>query len=74
MARDRAVVNEKNIGDALQSLPRLMLIGADRLIREVSARCDNRKTKFSAEEVMERRGRQQEAQPRIRGSDSAANF
>src|SRR5450759_3742942 len=51
----RTVVDQKNVGNAGESRKCLVLIHADRLVRQIAASCDNRKAKLFHQQMMQRR-------------------
>ena len=66
-------MNEKNIGDAAQSFERLAFISANRLVAEVAAGGNDRKTEFSHQQMVQWRVRQHDAEIRIAGSHRRTN-
>src|SRR5208283_3885475 len=69
MADNRTIVNEEKISDTAQSFPRLPFVRANRLVAQVAAGGDDRKTKFSHEQMMQRIRRQHHAEIRIAWGD-----
>ena len=58
VAADRPVVDQKQIGDAPQTLERLPFAGADRLFRQVSAGGHDRLTEVAHQQMVQRRAGQ----------------
>ena len=66
MAGDRAVVEQKTVGDCAQPFEGLPLVGADRLVGQVAAGGDQRAV-YLFQQQMVQRGRRQH-QPQLRGA------
>ncbi len=59
---DRAVVDQKQIGDPVKAGQRVMLVGADRLAGQIAAGGDHRKAEIAEQQVMQRRVGQHRAE------------
>ncbi len=68
-AVDRPVVCEEGIGDAGQALACLAVLEGDRLVRAVAARHHERPPAAVEQQVVERRVREHQPEPRRAGSD-----
>ena len=73
MADNRPVVNEEKIGNATQPIQRFQLIGANRFIAQIAAGGDDGKIQLCHQQMMQRIGRQHDAEAGIAGSDGMAN-
>ena len=62
---DRAIVDEKQIGDATQPVERLALVDADRLVGEIAARRHDGPADVPHQQMMERRVGQHHAEVRV---------
>ena len=63
-AVDRPVVREEGVGDPAEPRPRLVVVEGDRLVGEVPARQHERAAEVGREQVVERRVREHDAEPR----------
>ena len=66
---NRAVMDQEEVGDAVEALQRLALIGAERLVAEVPASGHNRKVELAQQQVMQRRVGQHHPEVRIPRGD-----
>jgi hypothetical protein len=71
---NRAVVHEKNVGDAAQPFERLDFIRANRLVTQVAAGGDDGETQFRQKELMQRVRRQHCAEIRIARRDALGDL
>ena len=63
-AVDRPVVCEEGVGDPAQPRPSVVVVERDRLVRDVSARQHERAADVGREQVVQRRVREHDAEPR----------
>ena len=68
-AVDRPVVGEEGVGDAGQALACLVVVEGDRLVRAVAARHHERPPAVGEQQVVERRVREHQPEPRGAGRD-----
>ena len=68
-AVDRPVVSEEGVGDPAQPRPRLVVLERDRLVGDIPARQHERTAEVGREQVVERRVREHDAEPRRPGRD-----
>ena len=62
VAQDGPVVHQERVGDARQAHDGVALVRADRFVRQVAARRDDRRTEIRRDQMMERRVGQHHAQ------------
>ena len=69
MPHNRPVVHEEQVGDTLQSQDRLLLVSADRLVRDVAAGGHHRHSQLAHKQMMQRCVRQHHAEVGISRRD-----
>ena len=74
MPDDGAVVDKKNIGDAMQPFERLALIRANWFVAEIAARGYDGETELGHQQMMQRRVRQHRAKVRVAGRRAFGNL
>src|SRR3990172_1930360 len=70
---NRPIVDEKHVGYSVQSLQGLLLLNANRLIREVAACGNDRKTEIPHKDVMQRGVRKHDTEVRVTGCDGGSD-